>query len=103
MALEVWIGLAEVRQRPGAGSMLDRNEAVTNVLALATSEEAFRTAASIALSALGFDLVTLEEAEPLDVRRQAYVVSDELLLLAAEVRDTGTARFGKFHTWVSDD
>lgn len=100
---QVWIGLAEVRQRPGAQVLMDRNHAVVNVLALSRDEREFRATVASALSAAGFDLVDLEDPESLQVRRSRYMVDDGLLLLADRVLSTGTPQFGNFHTWVADE
>ena len=102
-AAEVWIGLAEVRQRPGAGVLMDRNQAVVNVLALCRDEREFRAAVAVALSEAGFDLVDLEDPESLEERRSKYVVDDALLALAERVMSTGSPQFGRFHTWVADE
>ena len=100
---EVWIGLAKVRQRPGAGVLMDRNEAFVNVLACANDEAGFQGTVEQGLSYIGFDLVELEDSEPLHQRQENYVVDEELLALADEVRSSGSPRFGSFHTWVSDE
>ena len=99
---EVWIGLAEVRQRPGASVLMDRNEAFTNVLALADSGTGFTEAVRRALDQMGFDLVELEDPEPLRQRQQKFTVADELLSLAQCVKASGRTAFGTWHTWTSD-
>jgi hypothetical protein len=99
----VWIGLAELRQRAGAGVLLDRNNAFTNVLALAQNVDGFRDAVARALAEEGFDLVDLEDAEPLHLRLMTHSVDEELLKLASEVQRTGQPLFGRLHTWISDD
>lgn len=100
---EVWIGLADVRQRPGASMLMDRNEAVVNVVAMANTVLAFKQAIETALTDIGFDLIDLEDPEPLRVRQEQFEVSEELLRLAGDTRRDGIARFGDFHTWVSDE
>jgi hypothetical protein len=100
---EVWIGLVEVRQRPGAGVMLDRNEAFTNALARANDQTSYRQAVEHALDELGFDLVSIEDAEPLRERVANFEVAGDLLELAGMVEIGGAPRFGEFHTWRSDD
>ena len=100
---EVWIGLAEVVQRPGAGMLMDRNQAFVHVLAMARDEETFRRLAVVALGDLGFDCVEIEEPEPLEQRRAQYHVADDLLSLASEVRTTGKPLVGKLFTWVTND
>jgi hypothetical protein len=99
---EVWIGLAEVHQRLGAGVLMDENDAYVQVLALASSPESFRAAVQVAINDLGFDLVDLEDSEPLADRLHSSTVHESLLVKAAEVRETGYPRFGTFSTWLSD-
>lgn len=83
--------------------LLDRNAAAVNVLALAQDAQGFTAAASGALDELGFDLVAVEDPEPLRMRLQAFTVDEGLLALAREVETTGRPKFGTFHTWVSDE
>jgi hypothetical protein len=49
---DVWIGLAEVEQRPGAGVLMDENKAFVQVLALASDEREYRSVAAAALDDL---------------------------------------------------
>jgi hypothetical protein len=100
---EVWIGLAEVQQRPGAGVLMDRTAAFVNVLAVARDEATFREAVAAALGNVGFDCIELEDPEPLRLRVAHFEVAQELLSLAHEVRATGEPRFGTFNTWISED
>ena len=97
----MWIGLAEVKQHPGAGMMMDRNEAIVNVLALAADVTTFHSAIEAAFGEIGFDLVSLDESEPLQQRQEQFEVADDLLFLAREVGLDGVTRFGSFHTWTS--
>jgi hypothetical protein len=102
-AKTVWIGLAEVSQRPGAGVLMDRNAAAVNVLALACDRESFERAVSDAFDRMGFDVVGLEDPEPLARRLEVATVDEELLKRADDVRETGQVQFGTWHTWQSDD
>ena len=99
----VWIGLAEVAQRPGAGVLMDRNGAYVNVLAMATTASEFQVAAAAALAEIGFELLDLEEPEPLARRLEVSEVDANLIALAREVECSGKARFGPFHTWTAED
>jgi hypothetical protein len=96
----VWIGLGHVRQRPDAG-VLSRNEAMVNILALASDLEGFRDAAAGSLRDLGLDLIELSDAEPLWERQLEHEVLESLVALAEDVRQTGRTSFGDFHTWPS--
>lgn len=82
---------------------MDRNEAFVNVLAMAWNEDSFLREAREALDQLGFDLLALEEPEPLRRRASQYHVAEELLSLAMEVETSGEAKFGTFRTWVQND
>jgi hypothetical protein len=100
---QVWAGLASVHQHPGAGVLLDRNDAFVNAVALAHTAEEFTQFVRGALSQLGFELVDLEEIEPLALRRRSFRDSEEMERLVEMVQTSGTVEFGAFHTWVSDD
>ena len=99
---EVWIGLACVHQRPGAGVLMDENDAYVQVLALASTAAEFCSEVVAGFDAIGFDLAELEDAEPLVERRRKAVVDSSLLAKATEVRDTGNPRFGPFVAWRTD-
>ncbi|MDQ2932172.1 MAG: hypothetical protein M3Y05_15330 [Gemmatimonadota bacterium] len=99
----VWVGLAEVRQRPGANVLLDRNDAFVFVLGLAHDDAGFQTVVEDALDELGFDLLRLENSEPFQLQMTSDPVREELIALAAEVAATGEARLGTFHTWTTND
>jgi hypothetical protein len=100
---QAWVGLATVHQHPGAGVLLDRNDAFVNAVALAHTAEEFTELVRGALSRLGFDLVDLEEIEPLAHRRLSYAIPEEMERLAEMTQISATIQFGAFHTWVSDD
>jgi hypothetical protein len=99
---ELWIGLAEVRQRAGAGILLDRNQAYVNVLAPARDVDGFRLAVERALDEMGFDLIEFEDAESFRARQASFRMGEDLLRLAAEADATGATRLGTFHTWRSE-
>jgi hypothetical protein len=100
---QVWAGLATVHQQPGAGVLLDRNDAFVNAVALAHTAEEFTQLVRGALSQLGFELVDLEEIEPLALRRVSFAIPEEMERLANIAQSSVTVEFGAFHTWVSDD
>lgn len=100
---QIWLGLATVHQRAGAGVLLDRNDAFVNVVVVADSIDEFTKRIREALSQLGFELTDLEEVETLTERRAAFKIPQEIESLADVARDTGTVQFGSFYTWTSDD
>jgi len=102
MKEEVWIGLAQLSQRPGTGVLMDRNLAYATVLGLADSADTFQRVVAAAADRMGFDLLELEEEEPLRVRQLNYEVPEAALRLAAEVSDTREVRFSPLYTWTSE-
>ena len=102
MTEEIWIGLAQLSQRPGAGVLMDRNLAYATVLGLADSADTFNRVVGAAADRMGFDLLELEEEEPLRIRQTRFEVPAPALRLAAEVSDTGEVRFSPLFTWVSE-
>jgi hypothetical protein len=99
----VWAGLATVHQHPGADVLLDRNDPFVNAVALAHPAEEFTQLVRSALSQLGFELVDLEEIEPLALRRLSFAIPEETERLAEIAQISTKVEFGAFHTWVSDD
>jgi hypothetical protein len=99
---EIWIGLAQLCQQPGAGVLMDRNLAYANVLALASDHTDFTRVVRDAAAELGFDLLELEECEPLRCRLRAPQAASALVCLSEEVLRTGAVRFGTLYTWVSE-
>jgi len=102
MKEEVWIGLAQLSQRPGTGVLMDRNLAYATVLGLADSADSFKKVVGDAADRMGFDLLELEEEEPVRVRQLRCEVPAAALRLASEVSDTREVRFSPFYTWISE-
>jgi hypothetical protein len=100
---EVWIGLVGVYARPGVDLLGDAHSAWVNILASAASGSEYRAAIKEALDHYGLDLRAIEDSEPLSVRLRRTAVDVELLRLADEVKSTGLARFGTFHTFAGED
>lgn len=102
MVEQIWIGLAEIRQRPGAGVIADRNEAFTNVLGYADGIEAFECIVRELCRITGFDLVAIEDSEPLEERKVSYKLDPDIERAAAIVASTGKACFTTLHTWTEN-
>jgi hypothetical protein len=99
---EVWIGLAQLSQRPGTGVLMDRNLAYATVLGLADSVDEFKRVITRAADRMGFDLLEMEEEEPLRIRQTRCEIPPAALQLAAEVIDTKEARFSPLFTWIAE-
>ncbi len=83
--------------------MMDENDAFVSALALAYDGASFRQAIVGAFDDMGFDLIELEDAEPLSQRLAVFQMPTDILALADEVVRTGYPRFGTWYTWTSDD
>lgn len=73
---EVWIGLVEIRQRPGAGVLLDSNDALVNTLAIARDIDEHATSVRHAFDSLGFVVKGIEDPEPLSKYTENVSCSD---------------------------
>lgn len=100
---QVWIGLAELQQKPGAGVLLDRNFAYAQVLTWASSEAEHRKLARRYVDELGFDLLRMGEVDSLSERLELYSVEQDLLAKANFVETTGQPAIGPLHTWIAED
>jgi len=81
---------------------MDRNLAYATVLGLAGSAGEFRRVVASAAELMGFDLLELEEEEPLHIRQMRCEVPPAALRLAGEVADTREVKFSPLFTWVSE-
>jgi len=95
---EIWIGLAQVRQKAG-GPLGQHDQAFVTVLAPAPSREAFRRRVKTGLSDLALQLVRLERAKPLRIWLSSYNPDESLLELAEQAERIGAATFDTFHTF----
>jgi hypothetical protein len=99
---EVWVGLANVRPRPGNQYVQDKG-AFVNVLAFAADKVTYINRIKKALDELDFDLVDIEDVEPFRIRTANHEVDETLKAAAAEAeREKGVA-FGVFHSYENDD
>lgn len=98
----IFIGLAEVRQLPGAGQLMDRNAAFVNVVAPAIDAEDFRSHVSRSLRDLGFELLEIEDVNALEPS-ESQLLDADLAALAERAAATGEVQFGTFHTWIIDE
>jgi len=83
--------------------MMDRNKAFVNCLANARDVAEYEREIAAALGTRGFDLVALEDVEPLATRLRRASVAEDLLSLAEQVRADGSPKFGTFHTWTAEE
>ena len=98
----LWVALVLVRRMPGTNALMDRNEAYVNVAAYEASLEAFKQAVASAAKDFGFEVLEMEDAEPLAQRREAFQIPPEMEAIAEKAERTKEVVFGTFFTWVSE-
>jgi hypothetical protein len=101
---EVWIGLVGVL--PSADCLILSKEikgAYVNILALAANLSEYQAEIQKALNHYKLTLLEIKDAESLSLRRTKFTVSDDLLRLSDEVKQTGNVRLGTFHEFHNDD
>jgi hypothetical protein len=92
-----WIGVAEVRGRPGNGRIEPGVEgAFVVVVALAMSATDFEHQVMRALAGLKLELVTIEDPELLSQRVATRKVDDDVLALADGLSRTRRVAFYEF-------
>jgi hypothetical protein len=100
---EVWIALLLVHQRPGARVLMDENDAYVQTLALASSTREYEKIVRDTLGERGFDVVEIEDPEPLSERMKSWTVDPSLLSIASQVEKSGEVGVGPFVVWSSDE
>lgn len=102
MPVKVWIGLANVKARVGNEALEGNSRAFVNALAVAEDPADYRKKVTGALIKMGFDVLEIDEDEPLANRLRKYVVDPQLRELAAEAERSGEVTFGNFHSYEDD-
>lgn len=98
---EVWIGLAEVRPRPGDTLLGRAVGAFVNVLALAPSPEGFLHLATDALNEYAFDVAAISDVERLSERIRRAGVVPYIEQLATELTPQTPVLFDNFQSYLS--
>lgn len=81
----IWIGLAHVKPRPRNDQLDGAGGAFVPAVALAVDESEFATVVATFLNAYEFDVITVEDIETLDRRRQHSDIENEVVELAAKL------------------
>jgi hypothetical protein len=101
---EKWIGVAELRQRPGVQDLGPNRGGFVTVVLFARDRLEFEDRIRVTMAEMGFDVVKVDEVEPYDQRTSTYEV-DQSLRTAADrlvpASDESVA-FGRFHTFPLD-
>lgn len=98
---EIWIGLVEVRPRKNSGILGNVEGAIVNVITWALDAKEFQKKATELMNNLDFDLINVEDAEPVKDRLQKEnSFSEEIEKIILETKTNPNAiRYATFHTW----
>jgi hypothetical protein len=96
------IVLVHVQPRPGNTELGSSSGAFLNALGDAVDVTDFKVKVVQSLSACGFDVLEIEDAEAFDDRIAKFEVEPELHSLANEVRKWGGVKFGTFHCYPKE-
>jgi hypothetical protein len=100
---EVWIGLANVRPRPGNEIFDDAPGAYVNFVALADTLDDARRAVTSHFDDLRFDVREIDDLEPPDERLDRRGVSDEMLDLVTELSRSTLVVNHLFHIYETEE
>lgn len=103
MSREVWIGMVNIRPQVGNDLLEGHSGAYVNVLTPAEDLADYGIRVSGALAEMGFDVIEIDDAEPMTQRVRSYVVDPGLKQLAVEVKRDWKLRVGSFHSYTDDD
>jgi hypothetical protein len=102
-ALDVWVGLVEVRPLPGNETLEGDPGAFANALSLAANADDFRTRASNFFRGEDFEVVSFERVERLEERGEGNPLPDEIVRLGELARETAEVQFDTYFTYRSAD
>jgi hypothetical protein len=103
MEKQLWIGVVEVRPLKGSRTLEDSKGAFVNLVTWASDAEGYRCNADLVLTELGLFIVSVENPEPVWMRRQNAELDEEIEDIIARAQDNPDAIiYGTFHTWDRD-
>jgi hypothetical protein len=105
----LWIGLFEVKPRPGSPGPDWWTEppkiagAFVNALGMAEDLTAFEEKVKSALDAMDLEAVSIDDVEAFDQRALRHKLDEDLIELAREARESNEVMFDTFHTYPHED
>jgi hypothetical protein len=97
---DIWIGMVEVRPFDDSELLAGVSGAFVNVLTWAADSEEFRRKAGDLMDRLHLEVITVEDAEPLENRGPEEQLDEQIARIAADVRYNPSAiLYSTFHTW----
>lgn len=95
---EVWIGIADLRPKPGNSIFNGAPGAFSNALCLARNEVEYRCRVADTFGELGFEVKDLTDIEPLEKR----LVDAEILELASQLSASSPVLYDAFYVYESE-
>lgn len=96
----VWIAMVHVKNKEGSDLLgKEAHGAFVNILAMVTDGVEFEKEIVRASEHYGLELVAIEDLERFSDRIKKFKVDQSLMILAEEVKQTGSPRFSSFHVY----
>lgn len=95
----IWIGLAHVKPNSGNTSLQDAIGAFVPSLALANNAEDFADKVTSLLEEYDFEVLELEDIEPLETREKHSKISIDIESLASEISNDNPVLLDEFQAY----
>ena len=97
--MEVWIGLAHVKPKPGNGLLDGAKGAFVPVLAWASNADEFVSRAMDLIGGYDFHVVEIEDIESFKTRLARSPIDKDVVALASSINKDNTAAFASFEAY----
>ena len=94
-----WIGLAQVKPKPGNKALGEAAGAFVASIALANSLDDYVAVVTETLDRYGFDVLKIEDIELYEARLNKHTVADDVQELAEHINEDIPVRFATFHSF----
>ena len=96
---QVWIGLACVKATREGLLASGVQGAYVNALVRAETQEQFRDRLVLELTREGFEVIDIEDVEPMANRLGVFEMDEDIREMAAECENSDDVFLGAFHMW----
>jgi len=100
---ELWIATVEVEPYEGNDLVGEAIGAFVSVIGMSTDHRDFRGQIGAFMETEGFEILSIADSEPLELRLEFSDISDELEAIAKQAEATGQMMCGTFEAYMVDD
>lgn len=96
---DLWVGLVHVKPRTGRDLLEGASGAYTTAVCLASDAGGFRIRVGIFFANLGFEVLEVDDLEPLTERRATHDVPQAILDAGTHAEASGEVEFDTYFTY----